>query len=236
MVIPAWNESDCIGPVLDEVPRGIVQRTIVVCGHSTDGTDRIAREHGAEVVDDNAIGYGAACWAGAQRAAELGVEIVAFLDGDYSDPPGALPSVLAPLISGSADLSLGVRDMRSSPDALPIHARLGNRLVLGALQTMTGQRLPDLPSFKALRIDTLHQLHMSEMTYGWTTEMLVKTIRLKLRISDVSISYRARLGGRSKVSGTFRGSAGAAWKLTSCAFKYAQWRPPMAESHQAIAG
>jgi glycosyltransferase involved in cell wall biosynthesis len=226
LVIPAWNEAKCIGPVLNEIPLGVVEWTVVVCGHSTDETDRIAREWGAEVVADNALGYGAACWAGARRAADLGADIVAFIDGDYSDPPGALPAALAPLIGDRADLVLGVRDFATEPEALPVHARLGNRLVLKAIQKMTGSTLADLPSFKALRLDTLERMNMSEMTYGWTTELLVKAVRLRLRIAEVPIAYRPRLGGRSKVSGTVQGTLGASWKLTSCALKYARWSPP----------
>ena len=226
LVIPAWNEAECIGAVLNEVPAGVVEWTIVVCGHSTDGTDRIAREWGAEVVLDNALGYGAACWAGARRAADLGADIVAFIDGDYSDPPGALSSVLAQVIDGRADLTLGSRDLRAEPDALPLHARLGNWLVLNALEKLTGSRLADLPSFKAVRMDALERMDMSEMTYGWTTELLVKAVRLELRIAEVPIEYRERLGGRSKVSGTVRGTLGAAWKLTTCALKYSRWSSP----------
>ncbi|MFN0071230.1 MAG: glycosyltransferase family 2 protein, partial [Chloroflexota bacterium] len=225
LVIPAWNEADCIGAVLNEVPPNVAQWTVVVCGHSTDGTDAIARDRGAEVVDDNAVGYGAACWAGVVRARQLGAEVIAFLDGDYSDPPSALAAVLSPLLVGQTDLALGVREMHAAPEALPIHARLGNRLVLAALHGLTGYRLADLPSFKALRLETLDRLGMSEMTYGWTTEMLVKAVRLKLRIAEIPITYRPRLGGRSKVSGTVRGTAGAAWKLSSCAVKYARWTP-----------
>ena len=235
LVIPAWNEAECIRAVLDEVPAEIARWTIVVCGHSHDGTDRIARERGAQIVDDNQIGYGAACWAGARRAAELGADVVAFLDGDYSDPPASLPELLAPLIQGQSDVSLGVRDMRSAPDALPFHARLGNQLVLKAIRGVTGSGLSDLPSFKALRIETLNRLHMSEMTYGWTVELLIKALRLNLRIAETPVAYRARLGGRSKVSGTVRGTAGAAWKLTSCAVKYARWSPPEMISYPGLA-
>jgi glycosyltransferase involved in cell wall biosynthesis len=226
LVIPAWNEAECIGTLLNEVPHGVANWTIVVCGHSSDGTDQIAREQGAEVVVDNALGYGAACWAGARRASDLGADVVAFIDGDYSDPPDALASVLAPVMDDRADLSLGARNLATETDALPPHARLGNWLVVKAIQKMTGTTLADLPSFKALRLDTLEQMRMSEMTYGWTTEMLVKAVRLRLRIAEIPIAYRPRLAGRSKVSGTVSGTLGAAWKLTSCTLKYARWRSP----------
>jgi glycosyltransferase involved in cell wall biosynthesis len=206
----------------------------VVCGHSTDQTAAIAADLGATIVDDNAIGYGSACWAGAQQAIAMGADIIAFLDGDYSDPPAALPHMLAPLLEKRADLALGVRDMQASPHALPIHARLGNRLVLTTLKSLTGHALMDLPSFKVIRRESFESLHMSEMTYGWTTEMLVKALSLDLRIAEIPIPYRDRLGGKSKVSGTVRGTLGAAWKLTSCAVRYARWAPPRVQSRSAV--
>src|SRR5262249_10157633 len=152
--------------------------------------------------------------------------IVAFLDGDYSDPPEALPGVLAPVLSGAADLVLGWRRPGAAPSALPFHARLGNRLVTGALGLLLGRRLRDLPSFKAIRLEALEGLRMQEMTYGWTTELVVKAVRGGLRVREVAVPYRPRLAGASKVSGTLRGSLGAAWKLSSCAVRYARWSPP----------
>lgn len=226
LVIPAWNEAESIGAVLQEIPPGAVDATYVVCGHSRDSTADIAREHGAVVVDDNAIGYGAACWSGARAATRDGAGILAFLDGDYSDPPAALPDLLAPVLAGQADLTLGSRDMREHPDALPPHARLGNTLVLNALRLALGRRLLDLPSFKVIPAACLDALAMTEMTYGWTTELIVKAARAGFCIVEVPIGYRPRLGGQSKVSGTIRGTLGAAWKLSSCAIRYARWSPP----------
>jgi glycosyltransferase involved in cell wall biosynthesis len=225
LVVPAWNEAESIGAVLSEIPPGTVDWVYVVSGASTDGTAEIARAHGATVLGQDRPGYGAACWSGARAALAAGAAIIAFLDGDYSDPPAALPWVLAPLLDGSADLALGWRDMASHPRALPWHARLGNWLVLAALWPLLGRRLRDLPSFKAIRADRLASLELRERTYGWTTELVVKSIRAGLRIAEVRVEYRPRLGGASKVSGTFRGTLGAAWKLWTCALRYAFWRP-----------
>ena len=144
--------------------------------------------------------------AGAATALAEGARVVAFLDGDYADPPAALPDLLAPLQDGRADLVLGCRDLRRFPNALPPHARLGNTLVLGLLRVLLGVRFGDLPSFKAIRADALRKLGMREMTYGWTVEMLVKAARAGLRIEEVAIEYRPRLGGESKVAGSVRGS------------------------------
>jgi hypothetical protein len=142
-----------------------------------------------------------------------------------------LTRVLESLRSGRADLVLGCRDLERHPEALPAHARLGNQLVLGLIGLVTRRAFGDLPSCKAIRADGLRRLEMREMTYGWTVEMLVKSARLGLRIQEVWIEYRPRLGGRSKVAGSLRGSLGAATKLIACALTYATWRPTGTHLH-----
>ncbi|MGI9145526.1 MAG: glycosyltransferase family 2 protein [Chloroflexota bacterium] len=225
LVIPAWNEAEAIGPVLDEVPRAAVDQIIVVVGSPSDPTGLVARSHSARVLVQREPGYGAACWLGTQAALAAGARTIAFLDGDYADPPCDLPRLLAPLEVDGADLVLGCRDVRRHPHALPLHARLGNWLVLGLLRALLGVRFGDLPSFKAIRADALGQLNMQEMTYGWTVEMLVKAHRAHLRIEEVAIEYRPRLGGRSKVAGNLSGSLRAAATLLGCAVTYVKWRP-----------
>jgi hypothetical protein len=226
-VVPAWNEAETIGAVLADVPPDAVDWVFVVAGESTDGTAEVARAHGATALGQERPGYGAACRAGARAAAAAGAEVVAFLDGDYSDPPSDLPRVLAPVLDGRADLVLGWRrpDSDAGPHPLAFHARLGNRVVLAALWLLLGRRLHDLPSCKAIRRPSLEALELQEMTYGWTTELVVKALRAGLRVVEVPVAYRPRLAGRSKVSGTLRGSAGAAWKLITCTVRYAAWSP-----------
>ncbi len=227
LVIPAWNEAGAIGAVLADVPPDAVDRVFVVVGASTDGTAEIARANGATVLGQPRPGYGAACSAGARAAADAGADVIAFLDGDFSDPPVALPRVLAPVLAGRADLALGWRrrEPTAGPHPLPLHARLGNHLVLSLLGLRLGRRLHDLPSCKAVRRGALEALKMQEMTYGWTTELVVKSVRAGLRLIEVPVDYRPRLGGQSKVSGTLSGSAGAAWKLLTCAARYTSWSP-----------
>lgn len=223
LVIPAWNEPEAIGPVLDELPPDVVEQVLVVVGGADDPTAIVARARGVDVLLQRGRGYGAACWTGAQAALAQGAEALAFLDGDYADPPAALPGLLKPIEEGLADLVLGCRHLSRHPDALPPHARLGNQVVLLMLRLLLkGQRFSDLPSFKVIRADSLRALRMREMTYGWTVEMLVKAARAGLRIQEVGVDYRPRLGGRSKVAGTLGGSAAAAYKLVSCAFAYAR--------------
>ena len=223
LVIPAWNEAEAIGPVLDEVPPGAVDDILVVVGSQNDPTAEVARRHGARVVVQAGRGYGAACWTGAQAAMATNARVVAFLDGDYADPPAALPRLLAPIAAGRADLVLGRRDLRRFPAALPLHARLGNAIVLLLLRVLVRSRsFGDLPSFKAIRADALRGLDLREMTYGWTVEMLIKAARLKLRIEEVEVEYRPRLGGRSKVAGSLRGSLAAGWTLLVCVWANSQ--------------
>ena len=219
LVIPAWNETESIGPVLDDVPPHTVDEILVVVGADDDPTALVARGRGARVVVQAAKGYGAACWTGAQAAMAANAQIVAFLDGDYADPPAALPRLLAPITAGRADLVLGCRDLRRFPLALPAHARLGNHLVLLLLRVLVRSHpFGDLPSFKVIRADALRRLDLHEMTYGWTVEMLIKAARAGLRIEEVEVEYRPRLGGRSKVAGSWRGSVAAGWTMVTCAW------------------
>ena len=226
LVIPAWNEAEAIGAVLDEVPAHVADDILVVVPSRADPTAAVASAHGARVLIQTAPGYGAACWTGAEFAIAHGAEIIAFIDGDYADPPAALPRIVAPIQNDQADLVLGCRDLRRFPDALPPHARLGNTLVCWLLRPLLRTHFRDLPSCKAIRATALQRLGMREMTYGWTVEMLVKASRRRLRIEQLDIEYRPRRGGQSKVAGDMRASVRAAYKLVGCALTYAtsrQW-------------
>jgi glycosyltransferase involved in cell wall biosynthesis len=226
LIIPVWNEEAVIGRVLAEVPAGSVDQVIVVDGGSHDQTTAIARAAGATVVTQQRRGYGAACAAGV--AAAGGAELLIFLDGDYSDPPAAIPRVLAPLRAGQADLVLGSRTLGGlERGALPVQAVLGNWLVRALILLLYRRRLTDLPSCKAIRRQTLLGFDMREFTYGWTTEMIVKALRQSCRIVELPVPYRRRGGGRSKVSGTVRGTFGAAYHLTATVLRYARWSPPL---------
>jgi glycosyltransferase involved in cell wall biosynthesis len=236
LVIPAWNEPEAIGAVLDEVPAGAARQVLVVVGGTDDPTARVAERHGARVLLPPRAGYGAACWSGAQAAMEEGAQVVAFLDGDYSDPPSALPRLVAAVLDGRADLVLGRRDLRRYPNALPIHARAGNQMVLLLLRVALGARFADLPSFKVIRADQLRQLDMREMTYGWTVEMLVKAHRAGLRVHQEAVEYRPRRGGRSKVAGSLNGSVRASANLIACAVSYHDWRPSTSTHWASVGG
>ena len=225
-MIPAWNEAEAIGAVLDEVPRRLVDEVLVVIGDHADPTGEVAIAHGARALVQQQSGYGAACWTGAAAALQQGAEIIAFLDGDYADPPADMERVLRPIQDGRADLVLGCRDLSQFPAAMPLHARVGNNLVCLLLRGLVQASFRDLPSYKAITARALRQLRMREMTYGWTVEMLVKATRQRLRIEQIPVTYRPRRGGQSKVAGDMRASTVAAYKLLGCAVGYAtggQW-------------
>jgi glycosyltransferase involved in cell wall biosynthesis len=224
LVIPAWNEPDAIGAVLHEVPTNLFDDVLVVVPSIADPTAAVAATRGARVLVQAQPGYGAACWTGAEHAMSAGADVIAFIDGDYADPPAALARIVAPIQAGSADLVLGCRDLRAFPDALPRHARLGNALVCWLLRVLVHTHFRDLPSCKAIRADSLRRLRMREMTYGWTVEMLAKGARQRLRIEQVDVTYRPRLGGQSKVAGDLGASVRAARNLLACAVTYATSR------------
>jgi glycosyltransferase involved in cell wall biosynthesis len=218
VVIPAFNEAQAIGDVVRTVPRGAVQEIIVVDNNSTDDTAARAASAGARVIHEPRRGYGAACLAGARAA--RGSDIIVFLDGDRSDDPRQLAAVAAPVIQGRADLVIGSRiGGVIEKGAMPLHGQLGNRWIVWLLQGLYGLRISDIGSFRAIRTDALFDLKMEQMTYGWPVEMVVKAARKKLRIQSVPITYRRRIG-RSKVTGTLKGTMMAAYYMFWVPLRY----------------
>ena len=223
LIIPALNEEESIAQVIAAVPRECVDEILVVDNGSTDRTGEVARAAGARVVREDRRGYGYACAAGVAAAGNA-VDALVFMDGDGSDDPGQMPALLAPIQEGQADLVLGSRVLGpAARGALLPHQRLGNTLTTALVRLLYGQRLTDLPPFKAIRRSLLAELGMSEMTYGWTIEMIVKSANRQAHIVEVPVSTRPRMGGKSKVSGTIKGTLWAAYYLLGTTLKYA-WR------------
>lgn len=219
VVIPARNEEAAIGRVIADLPRGLVAEVIVVDGRSTDRTREVAADHGAQVISEPRRGYGRACLTGLEHI-DASADVVVFLDGDYSDRPAELPHLLAPIAAGRADLVLGSRLAGTrARGALPWHSVLGNRVAAALIRLLCGVRLTDLGPFRAARPAMLHALQLQEQTYGWPVEMLVKGSARGYRIVEVPVSYHPRIG-TSKITGTVRGSLGAAWCIFSGIVKY----------------
>ncbi len=223
VIIPTRNEAASISRVLADLPADLVTEVVVVDSNSTDGTPEIAEKMGARVIHEPRRGYGRACLTG--LAAASAPDVVVFLDGDYSDRPAELPRLLAPIIDGRADITLGSRlGEQRIHGALPWHAAFGNRLAAGLITLLYGLRISDLGPFRAARADVLRELALEEATYGWAVEMILKGALQGFRIVEVPVSYYPRIG-KSKISGTVRGTLGAAWFILSRIVRYYFRRP-----------
>lgn len=218
VIIPTRNEASAIGRVLADIPADLVTEVVVVDSNSTDGTPEIAAKMGARVIQEWRRGYGRACLSG--LAAANAPDIVVFLDGDYSDRPAELPLLLSPIIAGDAEITIGSRlGKQRIPGALPWHAAFGNWLAAGLIRILYGVEITDLGPFRAARADVLRKLALEEATYGWAVEMILKGALHGFRIVEVPVSYHRRIG-KSKISGTVRGTAGAAWFILSRIVSY----------------
>ena len=223
VIIPTHNEAQSIERVLADLPSDLTTEVIVVDSNSSDGTPEIAARMEARVIQEPRRGYGRACLTG--LAAANSPDVVVFLDGDYSDRPSELPILLAPIIEGNADITLGsrLRDRHSS-GALPWHQAFGNRLAAGLIRLLYGLKISDLGPFRAGRAEVLRSLALEETTYGWAVEMILKGALAGFRVVEVPVSYHPRIG-KSKISGTLKGTVGAASFILSLIVWYSFRHP-----------
>jgi glycosyltransferase involved in cell wall biosynthesis len=205
IVIPALNEERALPDVIAEIPRRSSPRLVVVDNGSADATARVARDAGAEVVFQPRRGYGRACLTGLAHLSSDPPDIVVILDADHSDDPRDLDVILAPLLSGVADMVCGNRVPGAEAGALPPQVRSGNALAVWLIRVLYGFRYADMGPFRALRWHALRRLEMCDPTYGWNAEMQVKAVQRGLRVVEVPVRYRKRVG-RSKISGTVKGT------------------------------
>jgi len=218
VIIPTHNESQAIGRVIADLPANLVTEVIVVDSNSSDGTQKIAAKMGARVLTEPQRGYGRACLRG--LAAANSPDVVVFLDGDYSDRPSELPVLIAPIMEGRADITLGSRlQERHSRGALPLHQVFGNRLAAGLIRLLYRVEITDLGPFRAARADVLTALALEETTYGWAAEIILKGALAGFRVVEVPVSYYPRIG-KSKISGTLKGTLGAGWFILSLIGRY----------------
>lgn len=223
VIIPAFNEENGVEKVIREIPSGLV-REIVVCNNaSTDRTAQRAREAGATVVEQDARGYGNACLAGiGYLAGKPGAEqpdIVVFIDADYSDYPEQMPEVVRPIIVDDMDLVIGSRALGNlEKGSMQPQQIFGNWLATNLIRVFYQYRFTDLGPFRAIKWQKLLALNMRDKTYGWTVEMQVKAAKLGYNCTEVPVDYRPRVG-KSKVSGTLRGTVLAGHKILWTIFK-----------------
>lgn len=215
VVIPALNEEQSIGPLLSEMPWHLIRECIVVDNASMDGTAAIARANGARVVSEPRRGYGRACLSGASSVDDA-TQIIAFMDGDGSDVPAELPSLIEPILSGQRDFVIGSR-MRGhrEPGSMNFSQRFASRLFSGLLRWLYGVQYTDMGPFRAITRLGLARLRMTELTYGWNLEMQMRAAKEGLRILEVPTNCRRRSGGQSKVSGSLAASVKAAARIVS---------------------
>jgi len=221
VIIPAYNEEQSIGKVLQDIPKDLVRHMVVGNNGSTDNTKTVATNHGAIVVDEPQSGYGSACLAGMDYIAALEIkpDILVFLDGDYSDYPEQMRDVLRPIIEDNIDMVIGSRvkgDLQKGSMTPP--QIFGNWLATNLIRIFYKYEFSDLGPFRAIKYDKLIELKMSDPDFGWTVEMQVKAAKQKLKCTEVAIDYRKRIG-KSKVSGTIKGTILAGHKILWTIFK-----------------
>jgi hypothetical protein len=213
VIIPAFNEARAIGRVVADIPDGLADEVLVVNNASTDETVDNARAAGATVVTEERRGYGFACLRGLAYAAAKQPDVVVFLDGDYSDHPEEMTRLVAPIADDTADFVVGSRIRgEAEPGALLPQAQVGNRLACALMSAIWGADYTDLGPFRAIRFRDLMALDMQDETFGWTIEMQIKAVEAGLRVREVPVSYRRRVGV-SKITGTITGTAKASAKI-----------------------
>ena len=219
VIIPALNEEQALPKVLGDIPPELNADVIVVDNGSTDSTKEVAIEGGARVVVAPERGYGAACLAGI--AALQNPDIVVFIDADYSDFPEEMIELIAPIMENRADMVIGSRTAgRREKGALPPHSLFGNWLASRLLFLLYRQRATDLGPFRAIRFEALQKLQMQDRGYGWTVEMQIKAAQQQMRVVEIPVRYRCRIG-KSKITGSLKASIQAGIIILATLFKYA---------------
>ncbi|MEM6795685.1 MAG: glycosyltransferase family 2 protein [Acidobacteriota bacterium] len=234
VVLPAFNEERSLPLVLRAIPRPPVRRMVVANNNSTDSTAQVAAEGGAVVVDAPTPGYGSACLSGIDWIRRNDPpDVLVFLDADYSDHPEELPRVIEPILSDAADVVIGSRILGSRQrGALLPQARAGNVIACTLIKLLYGHTYTDLGPFRAIRWSAYERLGMGDPNFGWTAEMQVKALRAGMRVEEVPVSYRKRIGV-SKITGTLRGTVLAGYKILWTVFRYSLGAPPGASPSQA---
>jgi len=222
VVIPAYNEEESVGKVIKDIPQGLVREVVVVNNNSTDNTIAVAQKAGATVLTDTRQGYGSACLTGLAHihSKEIKPDIVVFIDADYSDHPEEMTLLIQPILDGKQDMVIGSRSLgqREKGSMMPQQV-FGNWLATSLLKWFYGVSYTDLGPFRAISWKALEKLNMQDTNFGWTVEMQLKAAKQKLRICEIPVSYRKRIGV-SKIAGTLKGTILAGYKIIYTIFKY----------------
>lgn len=220
VIIPALNEERSIQHVINDIPKEIVDEIIVVDNGSRDNTALAAEKAGALVVREDSRGYGAACQRGIANAEAS--DIIVILDADYSDYPDRIRLLLDPIVEHGFDMILGSRILgNAEKGSLTISQIFGNRLATFLITLVTGFKYTDMGPFRAIKTQKLKELQIVDKNYGWNVEMQIKAVKKGLKIKEVPVDYRNRIGA-SKISGTISGVIKAGVKIIYSIFKYSR--------------
>lgn len=222
VIIPAFNEQNAVGLVIEEIPKQWVREIIVIDNGSQDNTFEVAKEKGATALQEHIKGYGKACLKGMDHIAKSDSQpdIVVFLDGDHSDYPEQLPELVIPIINNKADMVIGSRALgQKERGSMTPQQIFGNWLATSLIKLIYRVSYTDLGPFRAIRYSSLMEIGMKDTNYGWTVEMQLKAAKRSLKTMEVPVNYRQRIGV-SKVSGTVKGTIMAGYKIIYTIFRY----------------
>jgi glycosyltransferase involved in cell wall biosynthesis len=221
VIIPAFNEEKSIGKVIEEIPGNLIDEVIVVNNNSTDDTASVAEKAGATVLYESFQGYGAACLKGIEYCRDKSFDVIIFMDGDFSDYPEEMELLLNKIIEENYDFVLGSRVMgKREKGALPPQSRIGSIIAGFLMNLFWNYKFTDLGPFRAIKYDKLIELKMNDKWYGWTVEMQIKAAKKKYKTIEIPVSYRKRIG-KSKVTGTVKGTVLAGIIIIGTIFKFA---------------
>ena len=222
VIIPAFNEENSIQSVIRDIPKGLVREIIVINNNSNDATSTKAKSAGAFVLLETFQGYGAACLKGIDYISgnTIQPDIVIFIDADYSDYPHQMTDLVRPILEDDFDLVIGSRSLgKRDKGSMTLPQRFGTKLATMLLRILYNVSYTDLGPFRAIKFSSLMMLKMKDKTYGWTVEMQLKAAKQKMRVTEVPVDYRKRIGF-SKISGTLKGTVMAGYKIISTIFRY----------------
>lgn len=221
VIIPAFNEENAVGNVVRDIPKDLVDEVIVVNNNSNDNTELKAKDAGATVIKEVQQGYGFACLKGINyvRNHSEKTDVIVFLDADYSDYPEEMELLLDEVEKGN-DLVIGSRalGLKESGSMTPQQI-FGNWLATSLIKLLYGKKFSDLGPFRAITWKCLDEIKMQDQTYGWTVEMQLKVAKGNYSFTEVPVNYRKRVG-KSKISGTLKGTILAGYKIITTIFKY----------------
>lgn len=222
VIIPAFNEQNAVGLVIEEIPKILVSEVIVIDNGSTDNTFKVAIDYGATALSETRRGYGQACLKGMEhiRNSSTQPDIVVFIDGDHSDYPHEMTKLVEPIINEHVDMVIGSRALgQKEKGAMTPQQVFGNWLATTLMRWFYGTTYTDLGPFRAIKYESLVAMGMKDTNYGWTVEMQLKAAKQNMKTLDVPVNYRVRIG-KSKVSGTVKGTIMAGYKIITTIFKY----------------